>query len=645
MWPSTTDGTGTWCDLYELTMAASYLEHGMGGEAVFSLFVRELPPDRGYLVVGGVDDAIDAICALRFSADELGFLRDIGFSSAATNRLAGVRFTGEVRAVPEGRVVTAGEPILEVAAPIAEAQLVETLVLNQVTYQTAIATKAARCREAARGRVDLVDFAFRRTHGIEAAVAVARLSAMVGFTGTSNVVAARRFRIPAVGTMAHSFVQAFPTERQAFEAFAASFPERATFLVDTYDTLAGVDHAIAVIQQLGLVHNVGVRLDSGDVAVLARAARARLDAAGLPRVRIFASGGLDEHAIDGLVRSGAPVDAVGVGTKVGVAADAPYLDTAYKLASYEGRPVRKLSAGKASIPGAKQVWRREAPADDRITARAETVDGAEALLVPMVRAGRRVTARASMTVLRQRFDADLAALPPTARAIRSPWPLTARLSPALLDLEKVADEAHERAERHEDALRRYDDRTALVVVDVQNDFADPAGSLYVEGAGDAVEAVNVEVRAARERGATVVYTQDWHPPDTPHFAKDGGSWPVHCVAGTWGARLHPGLSVDGPRLRKGTGGEDAYSAFTVTDPRTGATAATGLQALLEGTGVERVVAVGLATDYCVRATALDAVALGYPTGVVAAAVRPVDLRPGDGDRALAEMGEAGVRLL
>ncbi|HEY8544925.1 MAG TPA: hypothetical protein VIL36_07750, partial [Acidimicrobiales bacterium] len=251
----------------------------------------------------------------------------------------------------------------------------------------------------------------------------------------------------------HAYVQAFPTERRAFEAYAATFPERTTFLVDTYDTLDGVDHAIAVIRHLGLVHNVGVRLDSGDLAGLARATRDRLDAAGLPHVRIFASGGLDEHAIDELVRADAPVDAVGVGTKVGVADDTPSLDTAYKLVSYEGRPVRKRSRGKATIPGAKQVWRRAAPADDLIAGRDEAADGAgdlagaEPLLVPMVEGGRRVTERPTVTALRSRFETDLAALPATARALRKPWPLTARFSPGLLDLAEAADRAHDQAER------------------------------------------------------------------------------------------------------------------------------------------------------------------------------------------------------
>jgi nicotinamidase/pyrazinamidase len=191
---------------------------------------------------------------------------------------------------------------------------------------------------------------------------------------------------------------------------------------------------------------------------------------------------------------------------------------------------------------------------------------------------------------------------------------------------------------------RYDATTALVVVDVQNDFADPDGSLYVRDAETVIDVTNAEIDAARAAGALVVYTQDWHPPDTPHFAKDGGTWPVHCVGGTWGAELHPRLIANGERIRKGTGGEDGYSGFTMADPVTGETCPTGLDDLLRERGVRRVVIVGLATDYCVRATALDAVALGYETTTVVDGVRPVELEPGDGQRAIDEMTAAGVTL-
>ena len=249
--------------------------------------------------------------------------------------------------------------------------------------------------------------------------------------------------------MAHSYVEAFPTERDAFATFAGLFPDRATFLVDTYDTLGGVRAAADVIRELGLVDDVGIRLDSGDIAGLARAARALLDGAGLPHVRIFASGGLDEHSIAELVRSGVPIDAVGVGSQLGVSADAPTVETAYKLVSYEGRPVRKRSAGKASIPGAKQVWRSAAGGDDLITARDEVVVGAEPLLVPVVRDGARVVDRPTIEAGRQAFRRDLDALPVAARRLRSPVPLAAEHSPALLRLAEEADAAHADAAGHD----------------------------------------------------------------------------------------------------------------------------------------------------------------------------------------------------
>lgn len=283
-----------------------------------------------------------------FGDAEIDYLRDVvGLDAAALAGLHGTRFTGEVWAVPEGRVVFAGEPLLEVTAPIAEAQLVATALLNLITFQTTIASKAARCWIAARD-AELVDFAFRRTHGLEAAIGVARASAIAGFTGTSNVEAARRYGLRPVGTMAHSFIEAYGEERAAFRAFASDFPGNAIFLVDTYDTLGGVRAAIDVIDELGLAGPIGIRLDSGDLDALARSARHMLDDAGLGRAKIVASGGLDETDIARLADHGAPIDVYGVGTRMGVSADAPSLDSAYKLVAYEHRPVMKLSEGKAT---------------------------------------------------------------------------------------------------------------------------------------------------------------------------------------------------------------------------------------------------------------------------------------------------------
>ena len=293
---------GLLTDLYELNMAVSYLRRGMTGPATFSLFVRQLPPDGGFLIAAGLEDCLAFLEQLAFTAADLAWLAESqGFSEPDLEALRRLRFTGDVWAVPEGTAVFAGEPLVEVTAPIAEAQLAETVLLNHVTFQTGIASKAARCALAARG-AQLVDFSFRRTQGIEAGLTVARALAIAGFTATSNTEAARRCKLVAAGTMAHSYVEAFGSEERAFTAFAGDFPGKTTFLVDTYDTEQGVRAAIDVARRLRLPGPVGVRLDSGDLATLAVRARRLLDDARLPDARIFASGGLDEHAIAALQR-------------------------------------------------------------------------------------------------------------------------------------------------------------------------------------------------------------------------------------------------------------------------------------------------------------------------------------------------------
>jgi nicotinate phosphoribosyltransferase len=425
---------GLLTDLYELNMAASYLRRGMTGPATFSLFARQLPAERGFLVAAGLEDCLQFLEDFSFTAEDLDYLRrEQGYAGDVLRALAKVRFTGLVRAVPEGQVVFAGEPLLEVTAPVAEAQLAETVLLNHVTFQTSVATKAARCVLAAAG-AQVVDFAFRRTQGIDAGLAVARASAIAGFSATSNTEAARRYGLLAAGTMAHSFIEAFSSEEAAFTAFAQDFPGRTTFLVDTYDTREGVRAAIEVARRLRLPGPVGVRLDSGDLAALARLTRRMLDEAGLPGARIFASGGLDEWAIADLVSAGAPIGAYGVGTKMGVSADAPYLDTAYKLVAYAGRPVMKLSPGKVTQPGAKQVFR--GPSADLLALDGEPAPpGWQPLLKPVMRDGQRVAGPEPLDRARERCAADLAWLPGPARRLRAPEPVPVRVSAKLADLQ------------------------------------------------------------------------------------------------------------------------------------------------------------------------------------------------------------------
>ncbi|MEU1668666.1 nicotinate phosphoribosyltransferase [Streptomyces sparsogenes] len=445
----------TTTDLYEVTMAMSYLREGMTGPATFSLFVRDLPPDRGFLVAAGLESALDFLADYRVGPEDVADFAAVLHRPAEDLRpLLGLAFDGEVRAVPEGRVVLAGEPLLEVTAPLPVAQLVETYLLNRLSHQTAIASKAVRCVLAAAGH-PVVDFSLRRTHGPEAGFHAARLGGVVGFAGTSNVAAARAEGLPAVGTMAHSFVEAFDSEEAAFRAFARAHPGPVTLLVDTYDTESGVRAAARVLRDLdGGTRGPGsaVRLDSGDLALLAGRARDILDAAGLADVRIVVSGGLDEYAVDDLVRSGAPIDVYAVGTRVGVSADAPYLDSAYKMVAYAGRPVMKLSPAKVTAPGPKQVFRRAGRPDVIGVADEDPAPYGRPVLETVMRDGRRTRGRATLAECRQRLHADLANLPHPARRIRAPAAQRPLVSERLSALE---EEVRGRIVRELDAVAAW----------------------------------------------------------------------------------------------------------------------------------------------------------------------------------------------
>lgn len=435
-------------DLYELTMASSYLRRGMTEPATFSLFTRT-PGGRGFFVAAGLDDVLRLLSDFKFEDEDLAWLADHGFDATTLAAFAALRFTGDVWAIPEGRVVLPNEPFLEVTAPLPEAQLVETLVLNQITYQAALATKATRCRIAARGRATLVDFALRRTHGIEAGMAAARAAAIAGFAGTSNVEAARQLGIAAVGTMAHSYIQAFPTERAAFAAFAEDFPERTTFLVDTYDTAAGVTTALEVAERLHMPGKLAVRLDSGDLLDLSLLTRRLLDAAGRTDATIVASGGLDEFDVERLLDAGAPIDTFGVGTKIGTSADSPFLDTAYKLVEYAGRPLMKLSTGKQTWPAAKQVYRHDIGQGDVLATRSEPAPTAyEPLLVEVMRAGRRTLPAENIAAAADRLTSDLTRLPESACLLRAPIVPPVHVSDRLRQLTReIADALRRTAPR------------------------------------------------------------------------------------------------------------------------------------------------------------------------------------------------------
>ena len=436
--PSLSDeDLGLFTDLYELTMAQAYFKQGMVGPATFSLFIRNYPPHRGYFVFAGLEDVLDYLAKLSFSSSSLAYLRSTGiFSEDFLDHLGNLRFTGGVRAMPEGRLFFADEPPMEVTAPIIEAQLAETFIVNQINLQTLLATKASRCVWAARGRA-LTDFASRRTQGIDAALKMARCSYIAGFQSTSNVLAAQRYGIPPSGTMAHSFISSFASETDAFRAYADTFPDRTVLLLDTYDTIDGAWRAVEVARELEAAGHrlIAVRLDSGDFDSLSRRVRQILDGAGLEYVRILASGGLDEHELDRLSGGGAPIDLFGVGTKAGVSADAPWSDMVYKLVCYDERPVMKLSTDKVSLPGAKQVFRVHDSSGqwlrDVIGLQGETIPDGAPLLAQVMANGRRTGAGPALREIRELFRDDFPGLEDRFKALIDPPQFPVSLSPRL----------------------------------------------------------------------------------------------------------------------------------------------------------------------------------------------------------------------
>lgn len=407
-------------DLYELTMAQAYFEEEMLDQAVFSLFVRRLPERRNYLLACGLDDVLAFLETLRFDAAALTYLDSLGrFSPRFLEYLEHLRFTGDVYAMAEGTPLFANEPILEVVAPIAEGQLLEALVMNQIHLQTVLASKAARIVEAAQGR-QVVDFGLRRMHGTDAALKAARAFHIAGVHATSNVAAGQAYGLRVAGTMAHSYIQAHDDEYEAFRAFARQYPDT-VLLVDTYDTLAGVQKVIDLAKALGPDFRVtAVRLDSGDLLDLSIRTRRMLDEAGLRSVGIFASSSLDEDGIARLVSAGAPIDGFGVGTEMGVAPDAPMLDIVYKLVEYGGRGRIKLSTGKPILPGRKQVFRleRDGVAEYDVIARHDEPAAGRPLLQHVMKKGTRLPeGRATLDDARARREAELNRLSPSLRAI------------------------------------------------------------------------------------------------------------------------------------------------------------------------------------------------------------------------------------
>jgi len=431
-------------DLYQLTMLKGYLDQGMNETAVFEFFVRKIPPQRGFLIAAGLEQVMTFLENLHCTTEELEWMASSGrFTKGFVDSMETLRFTGDVHAMPEGTVFFPHEPILRITAPLPQAQLVETRLINLLHYQTMVASKAARCVLAASGK-PLIDFGLRRAHGAEAGLLATRASYLAGFAGTATVLAQMVYDIPLFGTMAHSFVQAHIHEREAFEHFAKAQPENVVLLVDTYDTEEGAKTVVALAPRLkreGITIK-GVRLDSGDLADHARQVRKILDDGGLPDVQITASGNLDEQTIQALVASGAPIDYFAVGTKMTVSADAPYLDSAYKLQEYAGRPCRKKSEGKATWPGRKQVYRQYDAAgrvaSDVLTVEDDPQEG-EALIRPVMKDGTRLEPPCSLSQLRDQVASHLDQLPDPLQTLQEGQTIPVYISPALQALARQVD--------------------------------------------------------------------------------------------------------------------------------------------------------------------------------------------------------------
>ena len=431
-------------DFYQLSMLQSYFDYGMNDTAVFDFFVRKMPANRNFLIAAGVEQVVEFLEQARFTEEELEWLAACGrFKSRFVESLADWRFTGDVDAMPEGTLFFPDEPVLRIIAPLREAQLVETRIVNLMQFQSMVASKAVRCVFSAQGR-QLVDFGLRRAHGAEAGLLSARASYLAGFDGTATVLAGMRWNIPVYGTMAHSYILAHDSEHLAFEHFARSHPAWTTLLIDTYDTENAAQEVVGLAHRLAAEGcTIGaVRLDSGDLGEHACRVRQILDEGGLPDVRIFASGNLDEYRIHELMAEGAPIDGFGVGTRMNTSADAPYLDCACKLHEYAGRPRRKRSENKVTWPGRKQVW-RQYDAEGRMLADLVTLDHeageGKPLLQPVMVAGQRVGALPSLSDARRRVSDQLLELPEALKHLESGPAYPVRVSEALQVLARQTD--------------------------------------------------------------------------------------------------------------------------------------------------------------------------------------------------------------
>jgi nicotinate phosphoribosyltransferase len=647
-------------DLYELTMAAAYFEHQVPLRATFELFVRQLPPERSYLVAAGLDSALGYLENLHFTEDDAAFLRSLpgfhGVSDAFFKYLLDFRFIGDVHAVPEGTLIFGGEPILQITAPIAQAQIVETYLLSVLNFETLIASKAARVVGVAGGR-KVWEFGTRRAHGPQAGVRAARAAYVGGCAGTSNVLAGYLYGVPTAGTAAHSWTQSYPSERESFLALLETFPD-ATLLIDTYDTLSGAETAATLGRPVA-----GVRIDSGDLLEKSRRVREILDRHGLRETKIFASGDLNEYKIQDLVANQAPIDAFGVGTDLATSRDVPALGVVYKLVEVEHdgqvEYKTKFSEQKAHWPGRKQVFRfsrtdrdgRSSFHHDLITCCGEDYPEGTPLLEPVMRGGHRLEPPQPISEVRARALAGLERLPERYKSIhdgpRYPVGHSAKLERLREQVRRQYVNASEVPEEARPYAELDDARPPVFLdVDTQVDFMSPGGALYVRGAEQIIPNLERLMEHARGQNIPVISSADAHTPDDPSFTE----WPPHCVAGTPGQRRIP--QTQSPSALLIPNRPQAFHppldwtrqvVLEIEKQAYSVAANSNFEAVLAALGPCRFVVFGVATEYCVKESALALRALGLPVDLVVDAIQPIT---GEGGRrAIEEMLAAGVRLM
>ena len=645
-------------DLYELTMAAAYFEHRVPTRATFELFVRQLPPERSYLVAAGLDSALGYLENLRFTEQDLTFLRGLPVFRTVSDDffhyLSSFRFSGEAYAVPEGTLIFGGEPLLQVSAPIIEAQIVETYLLSVINFETLIASKAARVYCAAGGR-PVWEFGTRRAHGPQAGVRGARAAYVGGCAGTSNVLAGYLYDVPTAGTAAHSFTQSYPSERESFLALLDTFPS-STLLIDTYDSLAGAETAATLGRRVA-----AVRLDSGDLLEKSRRVREILDRHGQTDTKIFASGDLNEYKIHELVASGAPIDEFGVGTDLATSHDVPSLGVVYKMVEVERdgqvELKTKFSEQKANWPGRKQVFRFSKPGPngrdsfqrDLVARWDESYAEAAPLLEVVMQEGRRLQPSLPISQARARTLHSLERLPQRYRSLdpgpQYPVGHSAALDRMLQEVRRqyVAVPGGEAARPPQDESGRA---IVFLDVDTQLDFMSPDGALYVPGAERIVPNLSKLLNYARERRVHWIASADAHSPDDPSFTQ----WPPHCVVGTPGQRRIPETArveavtvPNRPQAFETPPDTSQELVLEIEKQEYSVAANPNFDAVLSAVGPSRFVVFGVATDYCVKESALALRRLQLPVDLVVDAVCAI-ARDG-GRQAIEEMVAAGVRLV